>query len=744
MLSASRLVTLTGAGGAGKTRLSLQVAAEVIDDFNNGVWFIDLAPLSDAALVPSTILNTLGLRDESRRAPLDMIADFLRPKRVLLIPDNCEHLVEACARLSHHLLTQCPQVKILATSREGLDVAGETLYHVPSLSLPDPQRLPALDALSQYEAVHLFIERASAVQPHFAVTNLNAPAVAQICFRLDGIPLAIELAAARIKHFSPDQIAARLDDRFRLLMGSSRTAVPRQQTLRAAIDWSYSLLSEPERILFRRLSVFAGGWSVEAAESVCASDGLASIEILDLLVRLVDKSLVVTDTHEADPRYHLLETIRQFAREKLFDSGGGEDIQNRHLEYFRGMAERAEPELTGLRMPEWLKRLEKELDNVRAALEWSLKQHVQVGLRLASALLWFWDESGYLHEGSEWLAQLLSQLETQAHTIVRARVLGIRGYMLVWDNSAEEAQPILEESVAMCRKLGDRQGVAFGLIHLGIAISNNGDSGQGRQRVAESLALYQELGDKFGTAWALTALGGCIGIKASPANVARASLEEGLPIFREMEFLPGIVHILVHLGQLAIDQGDYRAARPWLEESLAMQRQLGRGGSTILNLANLGEVAFQEGDYKQARAYYEENLSLAEATGNYIFASGTEVRLGYVALREGDRILARRIFEKRLQYFRKAGNQRGVVRALEGFASLAVAKNQPERAARVFAWADAMRETIGYARPLYEQTDMDRDLTTIHVQLDEVAFAALYATGRALTMEQAIELAVSN
>lgn len=745
LITGNRLTTLTGPGGTGKTRLSLQVGGDLLDSFPDGVWFVEFAPLADPALLARTVMITLGLREEMGRLLLNTntLIDYLRGKTALLILDNCEHVVEASAQLAESLLQTCPDLRLLVSSREALDIPGETPYHVPSLSTPNIQLPQSVETVTQYEAVRLFIDRAQTVLPMFMVTNTNASAVAQICSRLDGIPLAIELAAARVKVLKVEQIAERLDDRFRLLTGGRRTALLRHHTLRALIDWSYDLLPAPERALLQRLSVFAGGWTLEAAETVCQGQGIDGYDVLDLLTQLVNKSLVVVDADDGtERRYRFLETIRQYAREKLLEAGEGLDVSDRHLEYFLGMAERADLELRGPKLPEWLKRLEVELDNLRAALAWSLKQNAMVGLRLASALLWFWDGGNYLREGSNWLAQLLSQPETQEHTIVRARALGIRGYLLLWGGYFREAQPILEESVAMCRELGDKPGGAFGLIHLGIAISNGGDSSQGRQRVAESLALYRELGDKFGIAWALTALGGCIGNKASPADVARAFLEEGLPIFRELEFLPGIVHILAHLGQLVLNQGDYRAARPWLEESLAMQRQLGRGGSTGLNLRYLGEVAFQEGDYKLARAYYEEQLSRAEATGNYLYAYGTEIRLGYVALREGDREAARRIFEKFLQRARKAEEQYEVVSALEGFASLAVAQNQPERAARVFAWADAAREASDNTRPPVEQADVDRDLATIHAQLDEPALAMAQAKGRAMTLEQAVAYAL--
>lgn len=737
------LVTLTGSGGTGKTRLSLQVAADLTGQYADGVWFVELASVSDPGLIPQTILSAIGINEQLGRTALQTLIDTFHEKNLLLVLDNCEHLIAATATLADNLLNQAHSLEILATSREALGLKGEAILQVPSLSLPDVRHLPAIEQLTHYEAVQLFIERAMLVQSNFTMTKDNAPAIAQTCSRLDGIPLALELAAARVKVLSVDQIALRLDDRFRLLTGGARTALPRQQTLRATIDWSFNLLSGPERALFRDLTVFSGGWTLEAAETVCQGEGMLDCDVLEALSELVNKSLVVVDTDTGtETRYRFLETIHQYAREKFQETDEVERLHDRHLEYFLALAGRAEPELTGPGLPEWLQRLEVELDNLRAALEWSLKRDAQAGLRLASALLWFWDGAGYLQEGQNWLAQLLSQPETLSPSLNRARALGLQGYLLVWSDSAEEARVILEQSLAMCRDLGYGVGAAFSLLLLGLAISNLEDSRQGRHMVEESLALYRELEDKFGTAWALTYLGGCVGTKASTAEEARLNLEEGLAICRKEEYLAGTIHILVHLGDLALDQMDYRAARRWLEESLAIQRRLGKGGSTVKNLTDLGDLAFQQGDYMEARAYYEESLSVAEETGNLIFASEAPVSLGYVALREGDTTLARNLFEKRLQRFRDTGEKKGIVYTLEGSASLAVAQNHPKQAASVFAWADGRRKTIGRARLAFEQDWVARDLAAIHAQLDEAAFAMAQAEGRAMNLQQIIAYAL--
>ena len=433
LLEKARMVTLIGPGGTGKTRLSIQVANELLDQYPDGAWFVELAPISDPLLLPRTTAIAIGLRDEPQRPVIDMLCDYLRGKQLLLILDNCEHLVEACAQLADTLLHACPQIRILASSREALGIAGETSYLVPSLELPDMQNLPTVEVLSQCEAIRLFSERASAATQNFRVTDDNASSIAQICHHLDGIPLAIELAAGKIRALSAQQIAQRLDDRFRLLTRGSRTAMPRHQTLQATIEWSYNLLSASEQTLFRRLSVFVNGWTLEAAESICwgkdttAKDALKKEDILELLSQLVNKSLVMTEERNSEVRYHMLETIRQYAGDKLQESNEIEPLRDRHLEHFLQLAETAEPHLRKPEQLEWLARLEAEHENMRAALEWSLgKERPEYALRLAAALGTFWVIRCYWKEGARWLESALAKPArdlTIAEKTARARAL---------------------------------------------------------------------------------------------------------------------------------------------------------------------------------------------------------------------------------------------------------------------------------------------------------------------------------
>ena len=404
-LRSARLLTLTGPGGSGKTRLALEIAAECLGDFTDGAWLVALAPIADPALVSRAVAQALGLDDKSGQTVQRALSEHLRDKSLLLMLDNCEHLVAACAELAESLLQAAPGLRILATSREALGVTGENSYPVPALPLPDAGQTPTLEVLAQSEAVRLFVERAAAVRPVFALTEDNAAAVAQICQRLDGIPLAIELAAARTRALTADQIAARLDKRFGLLTSGSRTAPPRQQTLRGAIDWSYDLLSPAERRLLRRLSVFAGGWSLEAAEEAAGAP-----EALDLLSQLVSKSLVLAEQRPGqEGRFRMLETIREYAQEKLAEAGEAEAAQDQHLTYYVALAEEAEPELRGHGQAQWLKRLDQENDNLRAALAWAIQSgQAEPALHLAGDLGGFWNMRGYLLEGHRWLEAALS------------------------------------------------------------------------------------------------------------------------------------------------------------------------------------------------------------------------------------------------------------------------------------------------------------------------------------------------
>lgn len=486
-----RLVTLVGTGGIGKTRLSLKVGEAVVNQYTDGVWFVELAPLGDPALVPQTVAKLFNLIEQAEESVTDKLIRVLRSKTVVLILDNCEHLLDACAQLADTLLRNCPNIKILATSREPLGIHGEALYYVPPLSLPDVQQV--LEKLLQYESVQLFEERAQLVQEHFSLTMENAPSIARICHRLDGIPLAIELAAARVNMLSPHQIALRLDESFNLLTGGSRTTLPRHQTLRASIDWSWNLLSESEQILLRRLSIFAGGWIIDAAEAACIGSGIESPQILELLNHLVAKSLIVVKQEaERERRYSLLEMIREYAHGKLVAASEKEIIQQQHLRYFLNFSAQVEYGLMGPQQVELMARTIDERDNLRAALELTARtDDVEAGLYLAGRLRNFW-EGFDMQEGGRWLDEFIRRPESKAYPLARAKALCAYGWSVQVIDNFHEAHRAGEEALTLCRAYGDQYGEVDSLNLLG-GISEIGE--KRAEYCLQALALARSLGD---------------------------------------------------------------------------------------------------------------------------------------------------------------------------------------------------------------------------------------------------------
>jgi non-specific serine/threonine protein kinase len=592
ILDRTRILTLTGAGGVGKTRLALQLMAAVAGRYADGVWLVELAPLSDPRLVVREIAAALEVREQRGRPLIDTLSEVLRPRQALILLDNCEHLIAQCASVVESLTRACPQLRILATSREALGIAGEVDWRVPSLDLPDPGRLPPLERLARFEAVQLLVDRATAAQPSFHLTEQNAPAVAQICHRLDGIPLAIELAAARIKALSAEQIAARLDDLFRLLTTGSRTALPRQQTLRATVDWSYELLSEPERRLFMRLSAFAGGWTLEAAQAICADESIDADDVLDLLAHLVDRSLVLAEPDEAEVRYRLLEPMRQYAAEQLAASGEESLVRARHLDWYVRFALHADEQLQGPQLRTWMSRLEAEYDNVRSALTWAAAQEDRTGaeLELCGALLWFWWERDHVREGRELVEHALSR--SLRASDARARALATAGWLAHFDRDQVAARAWIQESLDIARALGSQRAVAWALHILARTHYFDGDAAIAHAIGEESLAIARELGDPWLIAWAIHVLG-LASYVAGEFAAARAQFEESLAIRREIGHVLGI-HILQNLlGFVAHREGDFVQAAALQAETLRTGSDLRLGNSVDHGLMGLAALAVE-------------------------------------------------------------------------------------------------------------------------------------------------------
>jgi len=601
----SRLVTLAGSGGAGKSRLSLQVAADLLDQYESGAWLVELAPLSDPALVPQAVAQVLGVREELGKPLTQTLTDFLKPKTLLLVLDNCEHLLPASAALAADILRACPHVHLLASSREALGVAGEQTYRIPSLTLPERDKPLGAASLSQYEAVRLFIERAQSVRPDFTITDANAPAVAQVCWRLDGIPLAIELAAARVRAMPVEQVMARLDDRFRLLTGGSRTALPRQQTLQALIDWSCHLLMEPEKAVLRRLSVFAGGWTLEAAERVCAGDPLEDFEVLDFLTSLVDKSLVVYEEREdTGARYRLLETIRQYAHERLLESGEDGATRGRHRDYFLRLAEEAAPRLLQAKSAVWFQSLHTEHDNLRAALEWCLEpedtqRDGAAELRFCGAMDNLWFLGSHVREARHFLTSALARAAGLGRTAERAAALRRCGFFAGYQGDYDAARPLLQEALAIAKELGDAKGAGYALKDLAWVASHQRDYNRARPLLEESRALFQESGERYGLAQSLHEMG-ILAEYEGDYTGARSLYEQVLDLFRELGNYERVVWTIHGLGFLALCRKDLAQASSLLKESLTMFHDSEDRPGKVRSLDRLANLALAEGQAARA------------------------------------------------------------------------------------------------------------------------------------------------
>lgn len=742
ILKRSRLLTLTGSGGSGKTRLALQVAADLLDTSGDGVWLVELAALTDPEFVPQLVASVFGVTEEPDQSLTQSLIEWLKTKRLLLLLDNCEHLLSACATLTDTLLRHCSQVTILATSREGLGISGETTYRVPSLSLPDSKKPQTPESLSLYESVRLFVERAVQVQTSFTITNDNAPALAAICHRLDGIPLAIELAAARIRSLSVEEVNQRLDQRFRLLTGGNRTALPRQQTLRSLIDWSYDLLSDAEKTLLSHLSVFLGGWTLAAAEEVCSGEGVEEWEILDLLTSLSDKSLVVAEQRQGHTRYRLLETIRQYARDRLLESGHAFVVRHHHLAFFLDLAETAEPELVGADQKVWLERLETEHDNLRAALEWSAgdDESGESGLRLAAALWRFWYIRGYLSEGRGWLKDLLA---VPADTpVARAKALHGAGNLAFTQGDLLAAQSLLAAGLELRRELNDLPGIAFSLNSLGNVAYTQDDYPTARRLFAESLELQRRQGNQWGIAAALSNLG-LVTLDQGDYPTAQALFEESLGLQRELGDQWSMATSLGNLGLVATSQGDYATAQPLQEESLALRRALHDRAGTALALGNLGNIALALGDYPTARALFEESLTLRRELNDPQGISLAVYNLGNLAAKQGDYATARRHYEESLQLDHALQDRSGVAGSLEGLAPVLAAEGNVYDAIQLWGRVERLREELGIPLAPNEQQQQQEQIAAARARLADPAQAAqAWESGRSLPLEDLIALAV--
>ena len=726
-----RLVTLMGAGGIGKTSLSLQVGQKLRNAFPNGVWFIALDSLSDPTLVTQTVASVFDVRQGVDSRLLEKLTDSLRPKTTLLILDNCEHLLDACTQLIAALLTGCPDLKVLATSREALGIPGEAIYTMPSLPLPE-QDGDSLETLSEFESVRLFVERAALSMTSFRLTEENIRTVVDICRKVDGIPLAIELAAARINILQPPEILAQLQDSFALLASDVRTILPRHQTLRASMEWSWGLLSEAEQTFLRQLSVFAGGWTLESAQAVCDGDAL------NLSTALTKKSLIVVDRETGrQTRYRFHEMVREFSQDRLVRSGEEANIRTRHLRYFTHLSEQAEHEIMSSAPVNWLERLNDERNNLRAALGWAHKTDIEAGLYLSGHLRRYW-ESANVREGIHWLENFIHQSESTDFPAARAHALHTYGWLLTWLQRFPQAREVTEESLALFRAVGDQHGEADTLVSLANVWQFLDDLDAAWELLHQSLQLALALKDPWREANAYYFLGW----DRRDFGRTLKYWEKAVSLYRQTGDQIALANLLSLLGQFRILDGDMEVGENLLNEAMILWE--------ANNRANIWEnvkiarslIALMRGDHEQAYALLEEALLSARETGNRMSYLWVRVRMGIPALRADRLEEAYRIFAEAAQDFTKDNYTIGTAVALEGMAQLYVVTGKPERAARLIGWADAVRKKIGDLRPKIEQVDMENLISTCLVKMGEVAFSDAYDEGRNMTLDEALAYAL--
>jgi predicted ATPase/DNA-binding CsgD family transcriptional regulator len=723
-----RLLTLVGAPGIGKTRLALAVAQALVDGlpaganngtgaepgFVDGAVFVPLAPLRDPEMVVPAIAQALGVRDGGGRPVLESLLMALRDRRLLLVLDNCEHVLAGAPAVAQ-LLKACPGLTVLATSRAPLHLYGEHEYSVPPLALPDLARLADPQALAEVPAVVLLVERARAVRPEFGLTAENAEAVAEVCVRLDGLPLALELAAARLKLLPPGAILARLASRLDLLSGGARDRPARQQTLRAALAWSHDLLSAGEQRLLRRLAVFAGGWTLQAAEAVCSADGDLAFDVLDGIAALVDQSLVrVAEPPEGETRYTMLETISEYASERLVASGEAAEIRRRHAEYFLALAEGVAPEFWRSEVIAAPNRLEAEHDNLRAVLAWSQIEAggsatredaraaaTDVWLRLVGALGSFWGVRGYFNEGRRWLEQALA-VRGWTSASARASALLRAGWLARLQNDHDRATAFLKESRALYRDLGDKRGMAAAARLLGEVAQVRGDYARARPLLEEHLVLLREVGDR--------------------RDIARG---------------------LACLALLARDQGQHGPAAALLEESLASYRSFGALHGIAGSMRDLASVMLYQGRYERAIALSDESLDLYRGLNDKRGIAWSLCHRGHLALAQRNGELAAALYGESLPLLLELGDRAGIALCLEGLAGVAGQAAEAERAARLFGSAEALREAIDNPLSPAEGAEHEAAVDAARAKLPDEAFTAAWAAGRAMTLEQAIEYALT-
>ena len=737
-----RLLTLTGPAGVGKTRLALQVATDLLESAPDGVYFVNLAPLRDPDLVLPTVAQTLALREVEGQPLLALLRASLQDKQLLLVLDNFEQVVTAAPSLVD-LLETCTALKILVTSREALRLRAEHQFPVPPLALPDLTCLPEHTALVQYPAVSLFLHRAQAARPDFQLTPENAAAIAELCIHLDGLPLAIELAAARVKWLAPQELLARLDHRLQLLTGGARDLPERQQTLQNTITWSYDLLSTEEQQLFRRLAVFAGGCQLAAAEAVSRTLDDGTLPIWQVVSSLIDKSLLqVTEQAGEGPRLIMLETLQEYGLECLAMHGEEEATRRAHAEYYLRLAEEAEPKLLGAQEAMWLERLEREHDNLRAALHWSLEQRkaghsMELALRLGGALEPLWILHGYYNEGRTFLEHALVASQSVMVSI-RAKALRTAAYLALNQDDLQRAATFCEESLALSRELGDTAGITDALEIRGHLARIQNDFVAARSLIEEVVSLARETGDKWRFASGLHDLA-WVCLEQGEYSRARSMYEECLTAFRELGITSGIAASLNQLALvLIVSLDDQERVGLLLEESLVLWKQISQKNGGIACWFYLaGRVALSERDFVRARALLEVSVAIYKEMGDQWHTARSLCALARVEAVQSNYVAAVTLYKESLALYRQMGNN-NIASVLEGLADVAVRQEQPALAAQLWGAAEALRESMGIPIWPVERADYERSITAARRSLGEKSFADAWTQGHITSLEQAL------
>lgn len=794
LMKQTRLLTFTGPGGTGKTRLALQIAADLIDDFENGVWFVDLASLSEPEFITNAIMQALDIKEQPKRKIEDTLSDYLKEKELLIIFDNCEHLVKACAKLSEKLLQSSPKLKILATSREALQCLGEQIYQTLPLPVPDIKSMKTIEDFSQYESVRLFNERAFAINSNFRMTADNAKFVAEICAKLDGIPLAIEMAAARIKILSVEEIYKRLNDGFRLLTGGKRTALPRQQTLKALIDWSYDLLNQEERILWKRLSVFTGGWTLEAAEEICSDNKIKNSEIVDLLSQLIEKSIVIFD--EINNRYKMLMTIKQYGEEKLNLTNESSEVFLKYLDYFTRLSESAQPKFEQSEGPLWLEKIENDHGNFQSAIELSMKvsdkekglprppcrDAGEAGARIAIALKRFWIIRGHYSTGRQLLKKILNSQDGLSKSTI-GMVYSSIGSLSILQVGYEEARNFFEKGISIQREIDDKPGIAYSLNGLGYVSLYTGKFEEAQKNFNESLEMYREIGNKSSIAKILNNLGN-LEISLGKLEQAKKFYEESLTIVRESGNKMLVSHPLNNLGAIANDEGNYELAKKYFQESLVIAREkenksgiantlynlgmaeckmgnndeainlleecrtlynaIGDKSGIALSLYGFGIAAITIENFKHAENYFKECLSLKQEIGEKMDVPECFNFLGVLSFLDSNIEVAQKNIEMSLDVSRELKDTDAITVSVIVFSGILSAQNKLIEAAKLLGAVERSLQPDRWALDSVIERFEEKIIKDLRESLSVEVFDKYFEEGKKLTLDQATELALSS